>query len=68
MKNYAKLVDKARKERNILEIKFTRLPNSPSEGSRKQYIDIETIGEYLFDEMGLKPSDLKELDLSTGTN
>ena len=55
MKIYAKFVEEARKERNILEIKFTRMPNSISEGSRKQYVDIETIGEYLFDEKGLKP-------------
>ena len=49
MKNYAKLVEKARKERNILEVKFTRIPNSVPEGSRKQYIDIVTISDYLFD-------------------
>ena len=68
MKNYVLLVDKAKKERNILEIKFSKLPNSTAEGPRRQYIDIETIGEYVSDEMGLKPSDMKELDLSTGTS
>ena len=39
MKNYASLVEIAKNERNVLEIKFTRIPDSTADRSRRQYVE-----------------------------
>ena len=42
---FANLIEKAKNERNKIEIKFTKLKNSSESEKSARYIDLETISE-----------------------
>ena len=56
----------AKRERNVIEIRFQRQKKSDDDGRQNRYIDMETISEYCFTELGLKPDQIEAIDLNTG--
>ena len=65
-KMYHEQVSKARKTRNKIEIRFYKGKNDEESGAK--YIDVETISSYIFDELGVDPDEIDEIDLSNGNN
>ena len=61
LKTYANLIERARHERNKIKIRFKELKNENVEKEqtgRTPYIDMETIGKYIFNHLGIKPDDV----------
>ena len=61
---YAEFVSKQKKERNLIEIRFKK--ERKIDGDKVKYIDLETISDYLFNQLEINPDDILEIDLNTG--
>ena len=67
VKQFADIIEKAKKERNTIEIKFSKIRDTQEPSARpSRYIEMETLSEYIFTELGIKPADIMEIDLNTG--
>ena len=65
---FANLAENAKNEWNKIEMKFTKLKNSPENTERMaRYIDLETISEYVFTVVKFKPEEVLEIDLNSGS-
>ena len=62
IKQFSMMKEASKKERNVLEIRFQRQVGSDA----NKYVDLETISEYCFTELGLKPELIEAIDLNTG--
>ena len=65
-KQFAEIVERSRKERNKIEIRFTKIKDLQTSEKPSRYIDMETISDYIFTELGINPDDVLEIDLNTG--
>ena len=65
-KQFAEIVERSKKERNKIEVRFTKIKDSSSSEKPSRYIDMETISDYIFTELGVNPDDVLEIDLNTG--
>ena len=67
VKQFADIIETAKKERNTIEIKFSKIRDTQEPGARpSRYIEMETLSEYIFTELGIKPAEIMEIDLNTG--
>ena len=66
VKAYADLVAKHKKERNMIEIKFTRMKKQNDLARPNRNVEIDTVSEYVFGELNVNPNDILEVDLNTG--
>ena len=66
LKKFNEMKEAAKKERNVIEIRFQRQKNNEEDGKQNQYVDLETISEYCFSELGLNPDMIEAIDLNTG--
>ena len=66
IRGFANLIENAKNERNKIEIKFTKLKNSPESDKSARYIDLEIIREYIFTILKIKPEDVLEINLNSG--
>ena len=62
---FANLMEKAKNERNKIEIKFTKLKNLSESDKSARYIDLDTISKYMFTILKIKPEDVLEIDLKS---
>ena len=65
-KQFAEIVERSKKERNKIEIRFTKIKDLQTSEKPSRYIDMETISDYIFTELGINPDDVLEIDLNTG--
>ena len=63
IKKYAEFVTKQKKERNLLQVRFSR---SSKDSPVNRQLDLDTMSEYLFLHLEVKPEDLLEVDFNTG--
>ena len=63
---FANLIEKAKNERNKIEIKFTKLKTLSESDKTARYIDLETISKYIFTVLEINPDDVLEIDLNSG--
>ena len=65
VKIYADIVMKQKKERSMIEVKFMKRKTEGELASRSRNVDIETISQYVFGELGIKPEDILEICQNT---
>ena len=66
VKAYADLVAKHKKDRNMIEIKFSRVKKHGELLKPNRNVEIDTVSEYVFGELNVNPNDILEVDLNTG--
>ena len=54
------------KERNKIKNRFTKIKDLPSSEKPYRYIDMETMSNYIFTDLGVNPDDILEIDPNTG--
>ena len=63
---YADIILKQKKERTMIELKFTRKKNDDDNSRTNRNVDADVVGEYIFSELKVKPEEIQEIDLNTG--
>ena len=66
LRKFSMMREAAKKERNVIEIRFQKQRVNGDSGRQNKYVDLETISEYCFSELGLKPDMIEAIDLNTG--
>ena len=68
LKSYLEDVATAKKTRNKIEIRFSRAKKDEDSPDKQKYVDLDTVSEYIFSQLMIKPEDILEIDLNTGRN
>ena len=63
---YAAFVQSQKKERNLIELKFKKDQSLTSDQSVNRYLDLETVGDFIFNTLKVEPEELLDVDLNTG--
>ena len=68
LRSYHEEVSMAKKNRNKIEIRFVKENKDEASRNKQKYVDLDTVSEYVFSELKIKPEDILEIDLNTGRN
>ena len=68
MRNFSQIVEEEKTNRNILEIKLTKITSTDANGEtfKPKHLSFDDIGEFIFDVLKINPEDCLSYDYNTG--